>query len=156
MLLKAYGEPDPVLSETIPVPRARRSHHLPAPGGRDEQVAKLLRFDCSVAYGDMDLIEKFDTVPKRDPVDLFDKQFYDFEPELVLIASGADHDQDHVARFETGVAALRPIGPVFGKWLVPHVPAHESPRSGHALSWLRGKGIGVESAEAFKVLRALL
>ena len=166
-----------------------------------EQVAKLLRFDWSVAYGDMDLIEKLDTVPKRDLVDLFEQQLNDFEPELVLIPSGADYDQDHVATFETAVAALRPIAPVFGKWLVPHVLVYESPKvmwwsgdvprpeafvdistvierklealaayatqarpSPHmrspeavtALSCLRGKEIGVEHAEAFKVLRTVL
>lgn len=166
-----------------------------------EAVAKILRFEWEIAYGDQDLIEKLDTVPKRDLVDLFEKVINDFEPELVLIPSGADYDQDHVATFQTAVAALRPIAPVFGKWLVPQVLVYESPKvmwwsedvprpecfvditevmdrklealaaygtqarpSPHirspeavsALACLRGKEIGVEQAEAFKVLRSVL
>lgn len=184
-------------------------HHYGIEGGTTYQqrvdeigdVAKLLNFNWDVAYGDQDLIEKLDTVPKRDLVDLFEKRINELEPELVLIPSGADYDQDHVATFETSVAALRPISPVFGKWLVPHVLVYESPKimwwsedvprpeafvdisdvldrkqaalaayttqarpSPHirspeavaALACLRGKEIGVEHAEAFKVLRTVL
>ncbi len=184
-------------------------HHYGLDGGTTyqqrldeiEAVAEILTFDWDIAYGDQDLIEKLDTVPKRDLVDLFEKRINDFEPQLVLIPSGADYDQDHVATFETSVAALRPIAPVFGKWLVPHVLVYESPKimwwvddvprpeafvdisdvvdrkldalaayatqarpSPHirspesvlALSCLRGKEIGVEHAEAFKVLRTVL
>ncbi len=93
-----------------------------------EMVAKLLGFDWDIAYGDQDLIEKLDTVPKRDLVDLFERRLNELKPDLVLIPSGADYDQDHVASFETAVAALRPIAPVFGKWLVPHVLVYESPK----------------------------
>ncbi len=111
-------------------------HHYGIEGGTTYQqrldeiadVAKILGFDWHIAYGDQDLIEKLDTIPKRDLVDLFEKRINDFEPELVLIPSGADYDQDHVATFETSVAALRPISPVFGKWLVPHVLVYESPK----------------------------
>jgi LmbE family N-acetylglucosaminyl deacetylase len=111
-------------------------HHYGIEGGTTYQqrldeiadVAKILSFDWHIAYGDQDLIEKLDTVPKRDLVDLFEKRINEFEPELVLIPSGADYDQDHVATFETSVAALRPISPVFGKWLVPHVLVYESPK----------------------------
>lgn len=111
-------------------------HHYGIEGGTTYQqrldeiadVAKILSFDWHIAYGDQDLIEKLDTVPKRDLVDMFEKRINDFEPELVLIPSGADYDQDHVATFETSVAALRPISPVFGKWLVPHVLVYESPK----------------------------
>lgn len=184
-------------------------HHYGLSGGTTYQqrldeiaaVSKLLKFDWDIAYGDQDLIEKLDTVPKRDLVDLFEKRINAIEPDLVLVPSGADYDQDHVAAFETAVAALRPIAPVFGKWLVPHVLVYESPKvmwwsedvprpesfvdisdvidrklaalaayetqarpSPHirspesvtALSCLRGKEIGVEHAEAFKVLRTVL
>lgn len=165
-----------------------------------EAVADLLRFEWEILYGDQDLIEKLDTVPKRDLVDRFERELNEFEPELVLIPSGADYDQDHVATFDTALAALRPIAPVFGKWLVPHVLVYESPKimwwhtdvprpeafvdishvldrklealalyatqarpSPHirseesvtALACLRGKEIGVEHAEAFKVLRTI-
>ena len=166
-----------------------------------EAVAKLLNFSWDIVYGDQDLIEKLDTVPKRDLVDRFETEFNDFRPDLVLIPSGDDYDQDHVATFETSVAALRPIAPVFGKWLVPEVLVYESPKimwwvddiprpeafvdisdvlerklealaayatqarpsphirseeSVSALACLRGKEIGVEYAEAFKVLRTIL
>ena len=184
-------------------------HHYGIEGGTTyqqrldeiEAVAKLLGFSWDIAYGDQDLIEKLDTVPKRDLVDLFEKRINELRPDLVLIPSGADYDQDHVATFDTAVAALRPIAPVFGKWLVPHVLVYESPKimwwveaiprpevfvdisdvidrklealaayetqarpSPHirceeavtALACLRGKEIGVEHAEAFKVLRSVL
>jgi LmbE family N-acetylglucosaminyl deacetylase len=111
-------------------------HHYGLDGGTTYQqrvdeidhVAKLLGFSYEIAYGDQDLIEKLDTVPKRDLVDLFEKKINDFQPDLVLIPSGADYDQDHVATFETAVAAMRPIAPVFGKWLVPNVLVYESPK----------------------------
>ena len=164
-------------------------------------VAGLLNYDWEIVYGNEDLIEKLDTVPKRDLVDRFEQEFNYFHPQLVVIPSGADYDQDHVATFDTAVAALRPIAPVFGKWLVPEVLVYESPKimwssgdiprpqafidisdvmerklealaayttqarpSPHirspeavrALACLRGKEIGVESAEAFQVLRTVL
>lgn len=184
-------------------------HHYGLEGGTTYQqrldeiaaVAKLLDFSWDVAYGDQDLIEKLDTVPKRDLVDRFERRINELRPDLVLIPSGADYDQDHVATFETAVAALRPIAPAFGKWLVPNVLVYESPKvmwwvddvprpevfvdiSGHldrklealaayasqarpsphircaesvaALACLRGKEIGVEHAEAFKVLRYVM
>ena len=93
-----------------------------------EDVAKLLRFEWEIVYGDQDLIEKLDTVPKRDLVDRFESEINGFEPDMVLIPSGEDYDQDHVATFQTAVAALRPIAPVFGKWLVPEVLVYESPK----------------------------
>jgi LmbE family N-acetylglucosaminyl deacetylase len=166
-----------------------------------EAVAAILDFEWDVVYGDQDLIEKLDTVPRRDLVDRFERELDDLRPDLVLIPSGDDYDQDHVATFETSVAALRPIAPVFGKWLAPQVLVYESPKimwwvdkiprpeafvditgvldrklaalaayvtqarpSPHirspesvaALACLRGKEIGVEYAEAFKVLRTVL
>ncbi len=184
-------------------------HHYGLDGGTTYQqrldeiaeVAGLLGFSWEIAYGDQDLIEQLDTVAKRDLVDLFEQRINQFRPDLVLIPSGADYDQDHVATFQTAVAALRPIAPVFGKWLVPHVLVYESPKvmwwsddvprpevfvdigdvldrklealaayrsqarpSPHirceesvtALACLRGKEIGVEHAEAFRVLRTVL
>ncbi len=184
-------------------------HHYGLEGGTTYQqrldeiadVAKILKFEWDILYGDRDLIEKLDTVPKRDIVDRFEKEINGFEPDAVLIPSGADYDQDHVATFDTALAALRPIAPVFGKWLVPHVLVYESPKimwwrediprpelfvdisdyldhkqralaayvtqarpsphirapeSVEALACLRGKEVGVEFAEAYKVLRSVL
>jgi LmbE family N-acetylglucosaminyl deacetylase len=164
-------------------------------------VAKILGFEWDVVFGNQDMIEKLDTVPKRDLVDRFERELNDLRPDLVLLPSGDDYDQDHVATFQTSVAALRPIAPVFGKWLVPQVLVYESPKvmwwvdkiprpeafvdisgvldrklealaayatqarpSPHirspesvtALACLRGKEIGVDHAEAFKVLRTVL
>ncbi len=164
-------------------------------------VAKILQFDWDVLYGDQDLIEKLDTIPKRDIVDRFEREINEFEPDAVVIPSGDDYDQDHAVTFDTALAALRPIAPVFGKWLVPTVLVYESPKvmwwrsdiprpeifvditdhldrkqqalaayrtqarpSPHvrspeavaALACLRGKEIGTEHAEAYKVLRAVL
>ncbi|MEZ5164934.1 MAG: PIG-L family deacetylase [Acidimicrobiales bacterium] len=166
-----------------------------------EVVADLLRFEWDICYPDQDLIEKLDTVPKRDLVDRFERELNELQPDLVLVPSGADYDQDHVATFDTALAALRPIAPVFGKWLVPHVLVYESPKimwwstdvprpeafvdisavidrklaalaayatqarpsphirseeSVRALACLRGKEIGVEYAEAYKVLRTVI
>lgn len=184
-------------------------HHYGLPGGTTfqervkeiEAVADLLRFEWEILYGDQDLIEKLDTVPKRDLVDRFERELNELQPDAVLIPSGADYDQDHVATFDTAMAALRPIAPVFGKWLVPHVLVYESPKimwwsndvprpeafvdisavidrklealaayatqarpsphirseeSVRALACLRGKEIGVDYAEAFRVLRTVL
>ena len=184
-------------------------HHYGLEGGTTYQqrldeivdVAKILDFEWDILYGDQDLIEKLDTVPKRDIVDRFESEINQMEPEAILIPSGADYDQDHVVTFDTALAALRPIAPVFGKWLVPTVLVYESPKimwwreeiprpevfldiSGHldhkqralaayvtqarpsphmrspesveALACLRGKEIGVEYAEAYKLLRAVL
>jgi LmbE family N-acetylglucosaminyl deacetylase len=111
-------------------------HHYGLDGGTTyeqrvaeiERVAGLLGFRWDVLYGDQDLIEKLDTVPKRDLVDRFEQEINDLRPDLVLLPSGADYDQDHVATFETALAALRPIAPVFGKHLVHQVLVYESPK----------------------------
>lgn len=90
-----------------------------------EAVAKLLGCGYEIAYGNQDLIEKLDTLPKRELVDLFEKKINQHRPDLLLLPSGADYDQDHVAAFQTGFAAARPIAEVFGKHLVPHVFTYE-------------------------------
>jgi LmbE family N-acetylglucosaminyl deacetylase len=96
-----------------------------------EAVTDLLGCTHEIAYGNQGLIEKLDTVPKRDLVDLVEATLNKHRPELLLLPSGHDYDQDHVASFEAGFAAARPIAEVFGKWLVPHVMTYESPK----LNW---------------------
>ncbi len=88
-------------------------------------VAGLLGCSHEIAYGDQDLIEKLDTLPKRDLVDLFEKKINEYRPDLLLLPCGTDYDQDHVAAFQTAFAAARPIANVFGKHLVPHVFTYE-------------------------------
>jgi LmbE family N-acetylglucosaminyl deacetylase len=90
-----------------------------------ESVAVLLGFTWEVLYGGKGLIEQLDTVPKRDLVDAFEQAMIEHQPELLLVASGDDYDQDHVAMFDAAFAAARPIPARFGKWLVPHVLTYE-------------------------------
>jgi len=93
-----------------------------------EAVTELLGCSYEIAYGDQDLIEKLDTLPKRELVDLFEAKINEYRPGLLLLPFGVDYDQDHVATFQTAFAAARPIAEVFGKWLVPHVFMYEMPK----------------------------
>lgn len=90
-----------------------------------EAVTDLLGCSYEIAYGDRDLIEKLDTVPKRDLVDLFEAKINERRPDLLLLPYGVDYDQDHVATFLAAFAATRPIAEVFGKYLTPHVMTYE-------------------------------
>lgn len=90
-----------------------------------EAVTGLLGCGYDIAYGNRDLMEKLDTLPKRQLVDLFQSAFNEHRPDLLLLPYGGDYDQDHVATFETAFAALRPIAEVFGKYMVPHVMTYE-------------------------------
>jgi LmbE family N-acetylglucosaminyl deacetylase len=90
-----------------------------------DAVAKLLDCSYEIAYGNRDLIEKLDTLPKRGLVDLFEARINEHRPDLLLLPSGIDYDQDHVAAFQTAFAAARPIAQAFGKHLVPHVFVYE-------------------------------
>ena len=166
-----------------------------------EAVAARFELTYDIVFPDKDLIEKLDTLPKRDLVDRFEAAINDARPDLLLLPSGADYDQDHVAVFSAAFAAARPIPEVFGKHVVQHVLTYEttklnwsvepqpratmycditgdldaklaglrcyetqfrpsphirSPESIAALATLRGKEIGVEHAEAFGVLRAVM
>ena len=99
-----------------------------------EAVTELLGCTYDIAYGNKDLIEKLDTLPKRDLVDLFETAINEHRPELLLLPYGEDYDQDHVAAFQTAFAAARPIAEVFGKWLVPHVFTYEMTK----IQWASG------------------
>ena len=99
-----------------------------------EAVTELLGCTYDIAYGDKDMIEKLDTLPKRDLVDLFETAINEHRPELLLLPYGEDYDQDHVAAFQTAFAAARPIAEVFGKWLVPHVFTYEMTK----IQWASG------------------
>ncbi|MGE7435180.1 MULTISPECIES: PIG-L deacetylase family protein [Actinomycetes] len=91
-----------------------------------EQVSALLGFSYTVVHGDRQLNERLDTLPRRELVDEFQEQLDRRRPDLLLLPSGRDYDQDHAATFAAGFAAARPIGSQFGKWLVPHVMSYES------------------------------
>ena len=68
-----------------------------------------------IAYGDQDLIEQLDTLPRRELVDRFEKVLNEHKPELLLIPALPDYDQDHQAVFHAAHAAARPIAAQFGK-----------------------------------------
>ena len=78
-----------------------------------------------IVYGDQDLIEKLDTLPRRELVDRFEKVLNEHKPELLLLPALPDYDQDHQAVFHAAHAAARPIAAQFGKWLTPQILAYE-------------------------------
>ena len=88
-------------------------------------VTDLLGCSYEIAYGNKDLIEKLDTLPKRELVDFFERTINEHRPDLLLLPCGVDYDQDHVATFQAAFAAARPIAEMFGKYLVPHVMTYE-------------------------------
>jgi LmbE family N-acetylglucosaminyl deacetylase len=90
-----------------------------------EAVRGMLGFSYEIAYGDRDLTERLDTLPRRELVDLFERAINERRPDLLLLPSFADYDQDHLAVFGAGFAAARPIAQQFGKWLVPTVLLYE-------------------------------
>lgn len=166
-----------------------------------ETVASMLHFEWDVLYSDQDAVERLDVMPRRDLVSWLESHVRRNQPQLVLLPSGGDYDQDHQEVFAASVAALRPIAPAFGGWIAPLVLVYESPKltwsttmperpnafhdvtgvferklcalaayesqarptphvrsaeAVSALAQLRGKEIGVEFAEAYSVLRAVL
>jgi LmbE family N-acetylglucosaminyl deacetylase len=92
-----------------------------------EHVLELFGERCTyeIAYGGRDLIERLDTLPRRELVDRFERVLNEHKPELLLLPALPDYDQDHQAVFGAAHAAARPIAAQFGKWLVPHVLAYE-------------------------------
>ncbi|MGW0202243.1 PIG-L deacetylase family protein [Nonomuraea sp. NPDC003201] len=90
-----------------------------------EAVRGLLGCTFEIAYGDRGLTERLDTLPRRELVDLFEHALNERRPDLLLLPSFADYDQDHCAVFDAGFAAARPIAQQFGKWLVPNVFMYE-------------------------------
>jgi len=92
-----------------------------------EHVLELFGEHCTyeIAYGNRDLIEQLDTLPRRELVDRFEAVLDEHQPELLLLPALPDYDQDHQAVFHAAHAAARPIAAQFGKWLVPHVLAYE-------------------------------
>ena len=78
-----------------------------------------------IAYGERDLIEQLDTLPRRELVDRFEKVMIEHRPELLLLPALPDYDQDHQAVAHAAHAAARPIAQQFGKWLTPQILAYE-------------------------------
>jgi len=93
-------------------------------------VAGILSFEYEVAYQGQDLIEKLDTLPQRDLVDLFEAKLNQHRPDLLLLPHGIDYDQDHGACYRAAFAAARPIPEALGKFFPRHVLGYESPKLG--------------------------
>jgi len=96
-----------------------------------ENAASILSFEHEIVYEGQDLIEKLDTLPQRDLVDLFEAKLNDHQPDLLLLPHGTDFDQDHVAVFRAAFAAARPIPQQLGKYFPKKVLSYESPK----LTW---------------------
>lgn len=96
-----------------------------------KSVSEYLGFEYRIVYEGRDLIEKLDTVPQRDLVDLFEGEYNEFRPDLLLLPHGVDFDQDHRACFRAAFAAARPIPEKLGKQLPPKVVTYEFPK----LAW---------------------
>ena len=93
-----------------------------------EAAADLLEYRYKVAYAGEQVLERLDTLPLRDLVDLMEQTINDWKPDLLLLPHGDDYDQDHIACFRAGHAAARPIPENCGKHLVKKVATYEMPK----------------------------
>lgn len=93
-------------------------------------VARILRCNYSIAYQGKGLIEKLDTLPQRELVDLFESAINRHQPDLVLLPHGNDYDQDHRAVYNAAFAAARPIPQRDGKFFPLRIATYESPKLG--------------------------
>ena len=91
-------------------------------------AATLLNYQYTVAYAGQGKLERLDTLPLRELVDLMERTLNDWQPDLLLLPHGDDYDQDHVACFRAGHAAARPIPASCGKHLVKKVATYEMPK----------------------------
>lgn len=99
--------------------------------GEIEHAAALLGYHYRVVYSGAGMLERLDTLPQRELVDLLEDEIDTFRPDLLLLPEGQDYDQDHRACFAAGLAAARPIPEACGKHLVRKVLTYEMPK----LSW---------------------
>lgn len=100
-------------------------------GDRKQEIvdaSAFLGFEYEIAFEGRGMLEKLDTLPKRMLVDLFESKINAIQPDLLLIPSGDDYDQDHIACYQAALAANRPIPGDLGKFFVPRVLAYESPK----------------------------
>lgn len=91
-------------------------------------AARLLGYRYKVAYAGEQLLERLDTLPLRELVDLIENTINEWQPDLLLLPHGDDYDQDHVACYRAGHAASRPIPEDCGKHLVKKVATYEMPK----------------------------
>ena len=93
-----------------------------------DAASEFLGFDRRIVYCGTGQLERLDSVPQRDMVDVIEEELDRFEPDLLLIPHGDDYDQDHRACYHAAIAATRPIPRETGKHLVSRVLAYEMPK----------------------------
>jgi LmbE family N-acetylglucosaminyl deacetylase len=91
-------------------------------------ASAFLGFQFEIVFEGRGMLEKLDTLPKRTLVDLFESKINAVQPDILLLPSGDDYDQDHAACYEAALAASRPIPANLGKFFVPKVVTYESPK----------------------------
>lgn len=94
-------------------------------------VSEFLGFEYRTVFEGRDLIERLDTVPQRELVDVFEQEYNTFRPDLLLLPHGIDFDQDHRACYRAAFAAARPIPESLGKHFPQRVATYEFPK----LAW---------------------
>jgi N-acetylglucosamine malate deacetylase 1 len=112
------------------------SHHygLSRPPTLEERLqelrtaSELMGYEYRVAYSGAGVLERLDTLPQRELVDLFEQELDHFRPDLLLLPEGRDYDQDHRACFQAGLAATRPMPEGTGKHLAKKVITYEMPK----------------------------
>jgi LmbE family N-acetylglucosaminyl deacetylase len=90
--------------------------------------AKILGFTYDVVYAGEGKLERLDSLPLRDLVDVVERTVDARAPDLVAVPHGDDYDQDHVACFRAAHAALRPMPAATGKRFVGKVVSYEMPK----------------------------
>jgi LmbE family N-acetylglucosaminyl deacetylase len=102
-----------------------------------EDSARILGFTFEVLFAGRDKLERLDTLPLRELVDAIERIVDARAPDIVVLPHGDDYDQDHVACFRAGHAALRPMPAGTGKHLVRAVLTYEMPKLAWALQPFR-------------------
>jgi LmbE family N-acetylglucosaminyl deacetylase len=91
-------------------------------------ASELMGYEYRIAYCGAGMLERLDTLPLRELVDLFEQELDRFRPDLLLLPEGRDYDQDHRACFQAGLAATRPIPENTKKHLAKKVITYEMPK----------------------------
>ena len=112
------------------------SHHfgLDTPTTLEQRIAEIeaasrfLGYEYEIAFAGRQLLERLDTLPLREMVDLIEGRLNAWKPDLLLLPHGDDYDQDHVACFRAAHAATRPIPENCGKHLAKKVLTYEMPK----------------------------
>lgn len=91
-------------------------------------VSEMMGYEYRVAYSGVGMLERLDTLPQRELVDLLEHELDHVRPDLLLLPEGCDYDQDHRACFQAGLAATRPMPESTNKHLAKRVITYEMPK----------------------------